>query len=314
MSTINYIPDLPELRKLVQAIILPDWQTPNVGRAYFRRFFVPARYYSPIPELLESLAKPDLYFCDLCGRRFRRDTHLVDHYATCNVSPGQEIYCDPHCRLRIFEANGQHEHYTPTIHRLSLLAKLFLDHKMTFLDAESFTYYFLFEDDPVDGRIHFAGYISKELDPEAENNLACIALLPPYHGTGYGALLMHLSYELTRRERRVGGPERPITAEGRRAFTKVWKSLVQQAVIALCCRAKTELALNTSTHPNLTIRSISHITGMCLADVVSTLAALGWVRKNPETGENILFIENLPTKPDRIMFIPSYLRGPKRAR
>ena len=296
-------------------MVLPDWQTPNVGRAFFRCFFVPARYYSPIPELLESVAKPDLYFCDLCGCRFRRESHLVGHYRKCTTLPGHEIYRDPRRRLRIFEFSGQQEKCAPTIHRLLLLAKLFLDHKMTFLDIESFLYYFLFEDDPMDGRIHFAGYISKEIDCEAENNLACIALLPPYHGTGYGALLIHLSYELTRREGRVGGPERPITAEGRRAFTKVWKSLVERAVVTLSANKETECDIIQTKARQLTIRAISEVTGMCLADVISTLVALRWMRKNPLTGQNIFFIDKVPKNMDTTcIFASSNLRCPKRAR
>lgn len=40
------------------------------------------------------------------------------------------------------------------------------------------------------------------------NNLACILVFPPWQRQGLGRLLMGVSYELSRREGRLGGPEK----------------------------------------------------------------------------------------------------------
>ena len=52
------------------------------------------------------------------------------------------------------------------------------------------------------------GFFSKEKLSWDHNNLACILVFPPWQRNGLGRLLMAVSYELSRREGKVGGPER----------------------------------------------------------------------------------------------------------
>ena len=40
------------------------------------------------------------------------------------------------------------------------------------------------------------------------NNLACILVFPPWQKQGLGQILMGVSYEMSKREGRLGGPEK----------------------------------------------------------------------------------------------------------
>jgi len=52
------------------------------------------------------------------------------------------------------------------------------------------------------------GFFSKEKLSWDNNNLACILVFPPWQKRGFGQVLMGVSYELGRREGRLGGPEK----------------------------------------------------------------------------------------------------------
>jgi GNAT superfamily N-acetyltransferase len=52
------------------------------------------------------------------------------------------------------------------------------------------------------------GFFSKEKMSWDNNNLACILVFPPWQKQGLGQILMGASYELSKREGRLGGPEK----------------------------------------------------------------------------------------------------------
>ena len=64
----------------------------------------------------------------------------------------------------------------------------------------------------LDGRgYHPVGYYSKEKYSEVGYNLACILAFPPYQRKGYGRFLIAFSYALSRKEHKVGAPEKPLS-------------------------------------------------------------------------------------------------------
>lgn len=52
------------------------------------------------------------------------------------------------------------------------------------------------------------GFFSKEKLSWDKNNLACIVVFPPWLKQGLGQILMAASYSLSKRDGRLGGPER----------------------------------------------------------------------------------------------------------
>jgi histone acetyltransferase HTATIP len=104
---------------------------------------------------------------------------------------------------------------------LCLFAKLFLDTKSVFYDVTTFSYYMLVAHNPeptiphtdmgadgVEQQGQVVGFFSKEKMSWDSNNLACILVFPPWQKQGLGQILMGASYEMSRREERLGGPEK----------------------------------------------------------------------------------------------------------
>jgi histone acetyltransferase MYST1 len=189
----------------------------NIERITIGGRTIPTWYYSPYPPPFHGM--DHLFICDRCLRYFPTEKDLTNHAADEMEQrpPGREIYRKGD--ISIFELYGQAQKITCQC--MCLLSKLFLDHKTLFYDVEGFVFYILCHCDH-DGA-HVAAYFSRELASDDSNILACIVVLPPYQKNGYGRLLISLSYEIAKRQRVIGGPERPLSDLGRRAFRSYWR-------------------------------------------------------------------------------------------
>lgn len=157
----------------------------------------------------------------------------------------------------IWEVDGEEEGLF--CQNLSLFAKLFLDNKSVFFDVIGFKYYLLVhtsprpalpppsshgatedgedggeeEAQPLPPKHQIVGFFSKEKLSWDNNNLACILIFPPWQRKGLGALLMGVSYEISRREGVVGGPEKPISDLGKRGYKRFWAGEIAAWLLGL---------------------------------------------------------------------------------
>lgn len=122
---------------------------------------------------------------------------------------------------------------------LSLFAKLFLDNKSVFFDVVGFNYYLLILRSDINfsyttsQKQQIVGFFSKEKMSWDNNNLACILIFPPWQRQGLGKILMGTSYELSRREGRIGGPEKPLSELGRKGYLKFWEARIANTILGM---------------------------------------------------------------------------------
>lgn len=217
-------------------------------------------YFSPYPRPFYTMKH--IYICEYCFKYFSTKADLEQHLADTNERhpPGREIYRKEN--ISIFELKGKRQKVTCQC--LCLLAKLFLDHKTLFYDVEGFNFYVLCECD--ERGAHVAAYFSRELSKDVDNILACIVALPPYQKKGYGRLLISLGYEIAKRRRRSGGPERPLSDLGKLAFSSYWR----ETIVDL---------LKVHGKEIMSIDDIERVTSIQQSDIIETLKRISCVTK-----------------------------------
>lgn len=141
---------------------------------------------------------------------------------------------------------------------------MFLDHKTLYYDVEPFLFYVATEAD--EKGCQFVGYFSKE-KRSPTNNVSCIMTLPIRQRKGWGNFLIDFSYLLSRKEKRLGTPEKPLSDLGLVTYRTYWKLAIYQYL----------LLVPEGQQPSLSIDDISTATSIVPDEVFYILQDNGLI-------------------------------------
>lgn len=141
---------------------------------------------------------------------------------------------------------------------------MFLDHKTLYYDVEPFLFYIATEAD--EKGCQFVGYFSKE-KRSPTNNVSCIMTLPIRQRRGWGNFLIDFSYLLSKKERRLGTPEKPLSDLGLVTYRTYWKLAISQFL----------LSVPEGQRPSLSIDDISTGTAIVSDEVYYILQDNQWI-------------------------------------
>ncbi|KAL7430484.1 hypothetical protein ACHAXM_002227 [Skeletonema potamos] len=237
----------------------------NVAMLELGQYQMDTWYFSPLPkEMFRDGGLIDVLYVDEFSLNFfTRKSELLRFQAkelpkNRRHPPGNEIYrCG---NLSMFEVDGFEERQY--CQNLCYIAKLFLDHKTLYFDVDPFLFYVLCE---VDERgYHPVGYYSKEKYSDVGYNLACILTFPSHQRKGYGRFLIAFSYELSKKEEKVGSPEKPMSDLGQQAYIPYWTSTI------------VDFLLNESAEcKSMSIMDIAKKTSIMAEDIIYALNTMG---------------------------------------
>ncbi|KAJ7758859.1 hypothetical protein DFH07DRAFT_867970 [Mycena maculata] len=251
----------------------------RISTIRFGQYDVKTWYNAPFPEEYANIPDGRLWICEFCLKYMKSAFGAQRHRMKCKVTnpPGDEIYRDQ--TVVIFEVDGRKNKIY--CQNLCLLSKMFLDHKSLFYDVEPFLFYVIAEADDVGAR--FVGYFSKEKRSPKDFNVSCIMTLPVRQRQGWGNLLIDFSYLLSKKERRLGSPEKPLSALGALGYMNYWTLALMRYLATAPDRIRLE--------------DICMATSMTMEDVHTTLTEQGMItvrevtppRVKPSPGQSIKF-------------------------
>ena len=218
-------------------------------------------YFSPYP--LTFTESDIVYICEFCLSYFDTTRGFERHRAKCTLlhPPGNEIYRDDY--VSFFEIDGRRQR--TWCRNLCLLSKLFLDHKTLYYDVDPFLFYCMTTRD--EHGCHLVGYFSKEKESAEGYNVACILTLPQFQRKGYGKLLIAFSYELSKREGKLGSPEKPLSDLGLLGYRAFWQETVVGALMD-----------GDPPRSEISVEEVGALTAMTTGDVLHTLQNLNMLR------------------------------------
>jgi GNAT superfamily N-acetyltransferase len=138
---------------------------------------------------------------------------------------------------------------------------MYIDSKSVLYEVWTFDYYLLTHTDST-GNEQIVGFFSKEKRSWNDFNLACIFILPPWQKKGLGKILTELSYEISRQQGIIGGPERPISDVGHMGYMRLWGKKI--------CKYLLESPITDTENGTgeANIRRISEATGVSPLDCI----------------------------------------------
>ncbi|KAJ7510422.1 hypothetical protein B0H11DRAFT_2168737 [Mycena galericulata] len=251
----------------------------RISTIRFGQYDIKTWYNAPFPEEYASIPDGRLWICEFCLKYMKSRFGASRHRMKCKARnpPGDEIYRDQ--IISIFEVDGRKNKIY--CQNLCLLSKMFLDHKSLFYDVEPFLFYVITEVDEFGAR--FVGYFSKEKRSPKDYNVSCIMTLPVRQRQGWGNLLIDFSYLLSKKERRLGSPEKPLSALGALGYKNYWTLTLMRYLSTAPDRPRLE--------------DICVATSMTMEDVHVTLTQQGMItqrdptppRIKPSPGQSIKF-------------------------
>jgi histone acetyltransferase HTATIP len=241
----------------------------NLSKVIMGNYEIEPWYFSPYP--IELTEEDVIYIDDFTLQFFGSKKQFERFRKKCTLRhpPGNEIYRDDY--VSFFEIDGRKQR--TWCRNVCLFSKLFLDHKTLYYDVDPFLFYCMTRRD--EQGHHLVGYFSKEKESAENYNLACILTLPQYQRLGYGRLLIEFSYELSKKEGKIGSPEKPLSDLGLLSYRAYWS----ETLIKLIVESETDY---------ISIDEISQKTSMTTLDILHTAQTLSILRYFK--GQHVIYI------------------------
>ncbi|KAI5171359.1 histone acetyltransferase HTATIP [Nematocida sp. LUAm3] len=271
------------------------YKVKNIESIEIGEYTLNAWYFSPYPYELSQSKR--IVICEFCLFYFKDQSDLLSHFSVCRNKrpPGRQIYRKE--GISFFEVDGSvHVNYS---RNLSLLSKLFLDHKTLYYDIELFFFYVMCSYDITEKeenrKYTTVGYFSKEKESQHGYNVACVLILPQHQRKGYGRVLIDFSYLLSKRERVAASPEKPLSDLGLLSYRRYWIEKIAEILVH---------SKNVSISD---IRDMSSITTDDILHTLQTYKVLMFYNGTPAfiLREDVLQIHEKSVK--RIRLDPEYL-------